>query len=50
MELRRYYERPEAELLVVRFERGFLNESPGFNASGNEKLVFDSDGPEEVGF
>lgn len=50
MELRRNYERPEAELLVVRFESGFLYDSPLYNPSGNQRLVIETDGSEEVDF
>lgn len=40
---RRFYERPEAELLVVRFEKEFLTESPLYNSSGNQSLNIDPD-------
>lgn len=50
MESRRYYERPEAELLVVRFEKEFLTNSPEMNSSGNQKLFIENDGSEDVDF
>ena len=37
MSFRHSYEKPEAELLVVRFEQDFLGGT--YNASMNEKLV-----------
>lgn len=39
------YSRPEAELLFVRFEEGFLQYSP-FNEDGNQKLLFDEEDEE----
>ena len=40
MELKRFYERPEAELLVVRFERDFLGES---NSDGLERFTIETE-------
>ena len=38
MELRRHYETPEAELLVVYFEKGFAT-SPDYTKDNTEKLI-----------
>lgn len=39
MELKRFYEKPEAELLVIRHEESFLQTT--WNPDGNE--IFDED-------
>ena len=42
MKNRLNYETPEAELFVIRFEEGFLQDSP-FNRDGNRKLIIDEE-------
>ena len=42
MKRRMCYETPEAELLVIRYEEGFLQTSP-FNGDGNERPIYDGD-------
>lgn len=41
MELKRFYETPEAELLVIRHEESFLQTT--WNSDGNEKPIYDGD-------